>query len=217
MAATMVIREVLREARKITARVRTVPEAKAATSAGAFSEKEHARSKFDPAYAAKTSPNRADTSWPAAAPMAVPTTPAARLYRAPSVTARPTSWPRLRPSARSRPSRDRRSCASIQVRLTMRAAPAATTSVLIPMGMARNSSAFASALPTSRALASRTSSGTSDPSALTARSITGAAQCPAATLSRIPPGAEIRTTLIRSVPAIRCAVTSGANTAELSV
>ncbi len=99
----------------------------------------------------------------------------------------------------------------------MSAAPAATTRVLIPMGIARNRSAFASALRTSRALASRTCRGTSDPSALTARSMTGAARCPAVTLSRIPPGAEIRTTLIRPVPAIRCAVTSGANTTELSV
>ncbi len=41
MAATMVIREVRREATKITARVRRVPEAKAATSVGAFSEKEY--------------------------------------------------------------------------------------------------------------------------------------------------------------------------------
>jgi hypothetical protein len=217
MAATMVMREVRREATKITARVRTVPAVKAATSVEAFSEKENVQSKSDPAYAAKTSPNRAATSRPATAPIAVPTTPAHRLYIAPSVTERPTSRPRLRPSARSTPSRDRRSCASIPMRLTISTAPTATTRALIPMSMARNKSEPPSALSISWALASRTSSGTCEPSVPTARSTTGAARCPAATLSRIPPGAEIRTMLIRSVPAIRCAVLSGANTTEPSV
>jgi hypothetical protein len=89
------------------------------------------------------------------------------------------------------------------------------------MSMARKNSDPSLALSISAALAartsSRTSSGTFEPSASTARSTTGTARCPAATLSRIPPGTEIRTILIRSVPRIRCAVPSGANTTEPSV
>ena len=154
---------------------------------------------------------------PTPIPTTAPTSPAARLYHAPSMTARPTRLRRFRPRARSTPIRDRRSSASMPIRFTTRAAPAATTSALIPISSARMKTVLSVASLISRTFASVTRRGTLPPRAPTALRITGAAAFAASTLSRIPPGAEIRMMLIWSVPTRAWAVSSGANTTELSV
>ena len=112
---------------------------------------------------------------------------------------------------------DRRSSASIPTRFTTRAAPAATTSVLIAINSTLMNTVESAAFFTSAAFAWRTVSGTGEPRLGRERRMTGAARFAASRLSLMPPTADTRMTLMPSTPAICWAVPSGANTAAPSV
>jgi hypothetical protein len=152
---------------------------------------------------------------PASTPTVTPTPPARTLYSAPSMTDIVTSPRLFRPRARITARRGRRSSASINTRFTTRAMPAATMSALSPTSMARENSVLFSACSISMAFTSRILR-RFPPSWRTSALRAGSARRPDVTPSSRPPFAEIRTMSISSVPTMRCAVSSGANTAARS-